>query len=471
MQKFPGKLDCTRNTPNLRSQPVHIHAAYLILVAIFFCIVSRGAQAQAPLPLPQYPEVAYLARSSYCNPYFGFRFNFPAGFKSESIFLPVQPHDRHILLAMHLQRLDRAAEVYISAFHDNSENPARLAAKVRAQQAHKIGLDAFGPNSVSVHGHDFYRLHILGDPRAIGVSNESSFFLLLRGYVVHIAIFSHEKDLAAPIESAIEHLEFVEPGESACTVAPLPAAMASPEASAQPAPEPAHIYYGPALPTDLVESTLRDAPGRSVPSGDFSRGIFTEPALGVRIVLPSGWQELPADEAYRVTELMRDPTSDPESSDRRRALFRACSKVVFAAADPETEPLPQLHPGLAVVAMPQGCVPDMVLPPARPASAQATQQDRDAAEDLATVLVRSLGVLQLGHGSIRINQQGRQTFNLDGTMPYHVPGEILARRLDLRVSATASGPWFMLIYSVTPSHTALHNLESHISIGIPDSAE
>ena len=85
----------------------------------------------------------------------------------------------------------------------------------------------------------------------------------------------------------------------------------------------------------------------------------------MRAVLPRGWQALPRDQADRVTELMRDPMDDPEVSDRRRALFRACSRVLFAAADPATELIPDMHPALVIVAMPQGCVPDMV-PPASP---------------------------------------------------------------------------------------------------------
>lgn len=454
---IPGKLDCTRIRPHLRNRAAHIMWLVMfrpVALLFIFCSVTL-AQTVAP----QYPEIAWLTRSTYCNPYFGFRLALPAELKSEPIYLPVQPRDQHALLAMHLRRLDRTADILISAVPDKSGNSARLAAKARAQQAHKRGLATSGPSSLSVHEHEFYRLRVISDTQSVG--NESSYFLSLRGFLLHIAIFSHEHDLAAALDSSVEHhLEFIESGGSACTPvnAPTPAAMASP---AQP-PEPTRLYYGPALPTELVESTLRESPGNAVPSGQLSHKTFTDPALGVRVELPPGWQALPNSEAYRATELMRDPVTDPENTDKRRALFSACSRVIFTAADLQTEPVSQLHPTLAIAAMPQGCIPDMVPP--------ANSEDRSAAADFATVLARSLGATLLGHGSLDDSPDGRLTFNLDGTLPYQVSGEKLLRRLGLRVSATASGPWLIFVYSVTPTHAAQRDLESRIAIGNPDAS-
>jgi hypothetical protein len=450
MLKFPGKFDCIRIRTHRRSR-----AAHIILFVPLLCVLCLGALAQSASSLPQYPEVAWLERSTYCNPYFGFRFTLPADFKPEPIYLPVQPHGRHMLFAMHLERLDRSADLLVSAFEDSSEKPAYLAAKARGQQAHRGGHTINGPHRISGHGHELYRLRITGEVPGQSPGDESSYFFALRGYVLHIAIFTHEHDLAAGLESAIGHLEFVEPGESACTVPPpAPAAMASPP---HPEPAPARLYYGPALPTDLVESTVRESPGYAIPPGEFSHQTFTAPRLGVRVELLPGWQALPPRDAYRITELMRDPTADPGFTDHRRALFRACSRVVFAAADPKTEMISGVHPGFAVAAMPQGCVPDLVLP--------ATPDDRAASEDFATLLVRSLGVPLLGHGSSHGDSEGHVTFYLDGTLPYQLPGEKLSRRVGLRVSAAASGQWLIFVYSVTPTPAAQHELESHITIG------
>jgi hypothetical protein len=470
MQMIPGKLDCTRIDPCLRSRAEHniilswvsCLVSYLALSLIY--ILCPGAlQAQSPAPPPQYPEVGWLARSSYCNPYFGFRLRLPPQLKSEPVFLPVQPSGRHMLLDVHLQRLDRTADLLISAFEDSSRNPARLAANARARQARERGLNPLSPRTLSLRDHEFYRLQIVSDTLSPG--NESSYFFALRGYVLHIAIFSHERDLTAALDSAIEHLEFVEPGESACQApdtvkTSVPAAIAAPD----PAPAPARLHYGPALPTDLVESTLRESPGYSVPSGQFSSGIFANPALGIRVALPPRWQALPPGEAHHVTELMHDPSGDPENADRRRALFRACSRVVFTAADVETEIVAQVHPGIAILAMPQGCVPDMALPPASPANAE----DRAATEEFATVMARSLGVPLLSRGSVRGSAQGHFTFDLDGSLGYRLSGEMLSRRLNLRVSATGYGSWLIFIYSVTGTPAEQRELESHITIGIPD---
>jgi len=443
MQMIPGKLDCTRiRRPNrsLIFQFLFV-ASYLCASPTVASCSGRSGEAAAP---PQYPELARLGPSSYCTPFFGFRLILPSEFKPERIHLPVQPQGRHMLLALHLQRLDRSAEIFVSAFKDSSKDPAQLAAKVRVQQARHGNLVATGPGKVSIHGRTFLRLHIVGDAKAPG--DETSYYFDRRGYVVHFAVFSHEPDLASAVAASIERMEFFEPGES------CPAAASQDE----------RIFYGSALPTDLVESTIRANPGKAIPSGELAGRTFHSSALGVRVDLPPRFQPLPIEEAYRVTELMRDPTADPESSDRRRVLFRTCSRVLFAAADPQMEITSQVYPGLAVVALPKGCVPDL-LPP-------ASADDRDATGEFATVLARTLGVTLATRGHVRLHR-GVVTSSLDGTLPYRVGGEPLSRRASLSVSATANGDWIILVYTVAPSPAAEHEIESHILLATPRSGK
>ena len=471
MQMIPGKLDCTRSRLRRRNL-----SASIILLVIFLWILTTGLQAQssatpehAPQQSapPQYPEVAWLGPSSYCNPFFGFRLALPSEFKSDKIYLPVQqPQGGHVLLALYLQRLGRSAQLFVSAFQDSSENPAHLAAKARVKQAQHAGLNASGPREVSIHEHKFSRLDIIGDPQGIGV--ERSFYFAAHGYVIHFAIFSHQQELAGAVESAIlQRIQFADSAADSCAATPAlassPAAVAAdlssaPTASVPNAAADPHTIYGPALPTALVDETLRQSPGLSIPSGEFSNSAFTDPALGVRFELLPRWQPLPAAEAYRVLELMRDPQDDPASSDRRRALFRACSRVLFAAADPSIEITAEVHPGLAIVAMPLGCVPDMMLP---------TADDHAGAEDFATIMARSLGLTLLAHGHVRANPQGRLVFHLDGTLPYRIPGEKLSRRLSLRVSAVSSGNWLLFVYTVAPTPAAEREFESRVAIASP----
>lgn len=437
MQTNPGKLDCTRITlrrPSLFGQ--------IVLKAIFLVASSVLLAAQSAAP-PQYPELARLGPSSYCNPFFGFRLALPAELKAERIHLPVQPPHKHLLLALRLTRLDRTVELFITAFEDSAEDPAALAAKARAHML-RHGMNVLGPNKVSVHGRTFYRIHIVDDAR--GSAAESSYYLYERGYVIRLAIFSHDHELSKAVESAVEHLKFAEPADVACAAPP----------------DEERIFYGPALPTDLVESTIVAMPGVSIPPGEFSGRSFSAPPLGVRVALPPGWQPLPAEQAYRVIELMRDPTADPESTDRRRNLFRACSRTLFAASDPRQEITSEVHPGLAVVAMPQGCVPDM-LPP-------TSAEDRDAAGEFATVMARTLGVTLVSRWRIRTNAQGLISSHLDGSLPYHVHGEPLARRISLRISAIANGNWIILIYSVAPSPAVEREIESRIHFTTPPNA-
>jgi hypothetical protein len=450
MISFPGKYDCTR----LRLPGGSL--LFLTLAALFFCSFAR---AQSPLP-PSYPEVARLGPSSYCNPYFGFRLSLPAELRSETMHMPVQQRDHHILLAWHLIKLDRSADVLISAFNDRSIDPVRRAAKARINEAHKHGLRASGPGTLRVNERELLTVHVV-DAAIGGPGSESSFYFQSTGYLIHIAVLSHEPELIAALEKAIGHMDFMEPGEEACRVS-APAAMAN-SSVALTSPSAERIYYGPALPTDLVDATLQQSLGESVPAGQFADGVFSNPALGLQIALPQGWQPLAAGDANRITELMRDPLTDPESWDRRRALFRSCARALFAAYDPGRELMPEVHPSFAIVALPRGCVPDLAPP--------EQLEDTTAMQEFAAVLLRSTGALLLERAKVRSDPSGRIVFHLDGTLPYYRPGERLARRLSLRLSSMASGPWVLLVYSVTEAPAAQRELESRIVIGNPSPAE
>ena len=246
-------------------------------LAQFPTLHSYGATGGHPVADKSYPEIAWLGRSTYCNPYFGFRLALPRDLKAEPMHLPVQPSGRHMLLALHLQHLDRSADLFLSAFQDGAEDSARRAAKSRIQQARSAGLSASGPHKLNQHQRTFFRIHILsrtGDP-----GDESSYYFTQRGYVLHAAVFSEDETLDAAVGSAIERLRFFGPAPSACmpTAAPAasvsayPPSMAAPAsvtASAAPPGVPAalsplmqrRVCIRPALPTQLVESLLREQP-------------------------------------------------------------------------------------------------------------------------------------------------------------------------------------------------------------------
>jgi hypothetical protein len=443
MQTMPGKLDCTRSRSFLCSAFRRIHE-----FVTFFCLLCAPALAQPATP--KYPEVAWLGSSGYCNPYFGFRLQLPPALKFRPMYLPVEQPGRHMLLALEVQRLDRFAELYLSSFSDSMSSPSHLAAKTRVRQARANGRSTTGPSQFLVQGHQFQRLQIAGDP--LGKGDESSYYFDLRGHVLHVAIFSHQPELASALASAVEHMEFVE----SCS------ADSHPPQSSDEGSDP-RLYYGPALPTDLVDSTLLQAPGRTVPPGEFSHGTFSDPALGVRFTMPPGWKPIPADEADNLTALMRDPLADRESSDRRRALFRACSRVIVAASDSATELTTGLHPALAIAAMPQGCVPDLQFP--------RSAADRVAAEEFATIMLRSAGVPLLSRIRVHASPGGRVIADFDGMLPYQSPGERLARRLSLRLSVSASGPWLIFVYSVAGSPAELRDIDSSVLLGEPTPAQ
>jgi hypothetical protein len=413
----------------------------LIQILLLFIIWHGAAFAQVASEGAQYPEIARLGPSSYCNPYFGFRVHFPSEYRAERIHLPVQPHGRHVLLALHIERLYHEAELIVAATEDGKEDAAERAAKMHSREAHDHRKIPSGPHGTEIGGKKLYRVRVSED--GLEAAGEDSYFMEERGNVLHFAIYSHDPELSSALASLIHHMEFFEPGAEGC--------------AADDAGE--HLFYGPALPTEMVDEMIRARPADRVPAGVVTGRTFRAPAMGVRVELPAHWQPLPAEESYRVIELMRDPTEDEESSDRRRVLFRSCARVLFAAHDPQTEIIPEVHPGLVVAAMPRGCVPDLIFP--------ASTEDHEGTEEFANLCARSIGLNLLHHGRLLRNPSGRLIFHLDGALPYRVTGEPLLRRFSLRVSAAMQGRWVLFVYVVSPSPSAQREVESHIRFETP----
>jgi hypothetical protein len=420
MKKNPGKLDCTRISLRCRSRLIQI-----LLLVLLSAGLTVPLRAQS-LPTP-YPEVARLGASSYCNSFFGFRMPMPAEMRIGRYHLPVQPPGKHLLLALNFSRLDRAADLYVSAFEDASPDAAHLAARARLQQFRRLGMNASAPPSVMIAGRESFRVRKEGDA---ATGDESSYYLAVHGWVLHFEIRSQPHGLESDIAAAVEHLSFFDPAAPGVACANDP------------------IYYGPALPTALVDETIGRHPGERVPAGELLDRTFAAPAIGLRVQLPPRWRPLSREESEKLPELLAE--AEPN---RRHELLRACSRVLFGAIDPLVEPVSGVHPSLEVMAMPRGCVPDLIPP--------TPEEGREQAMDFADVLLHSLG--------FRLSAQWRVhaapgAYHLDGFLPYHVPEEALARRLSLRVSVVPTGDYLLLFYSVTTSAAEQRKLEAGISL-------
>jgi hypothetical protein len=454
-----GKLDCTRSRARTGGKWRRIlrRALLACLLGCVALVPVGRLHGQSMVP-PRYPEIGRLGLSSYCNPYFGFRLRLPREMKGSTLHLPVEASERHMLLALRVARLDRTGSLYISAVRDPSAEPLRHAARERVQLARQEGLSATGPGVLKIGQRELLTVHVQ-NPKSDAPGDESSVFFLARDYVIQASAVSHDPPVLAALEKVLQHIEFMEPGEDSCREAP-PLAATRPDATAAPplaTPPLERLYWGPALPTELVEETLKHSLGQSVPAGELAAGSFLDPALGLRVALLPGWQPLEGELGARIPELLRDPVTDAGSGDRRRALFRSCSRLLFAAHDPRRELLPEVHPSLAVMAMPLGCVPDMRPP--------ETLDDQAELNDFATALLRSTGAQLLSRGLVRTGPGGRLFFNMDGTLPWLPPGEKLARRMSLRLTATTSGGWLLLFYSVAEAPEMQRELESHIFLG------
>lgn len=381
------------------------------------CLLPPQARAA------EYPELARLGPAEYCNPYFGFRLPLPPAIHSERYYRPNPPEGRHMLLALNLWRLDHSAELFITSFEDATPDAAGLAAHARLKQQKQVYFSASMPPPIEVAGHKIYRLKAEGDAH---LGYASTWFVELRGSVVVISLHSREPGLEPAVAAAVEHMTFFAPGAEACAAGDL--------------------YYGPALPSALVEETIARAPGRSVPAGELQAGEYVAPALGLRVGMPPRWVPLSVEEREGLPELLAEPAPS-----RRHQLLRACSRVLFAAVDPLVEPVSGVHPSLGLLALPRGCVPDLLPPP--------LDAGREAEMEFGDLLLLSLGFA--ANDEWKLYHEGG-LHHLDGVMPYHVPGEEMTRRLTVRVSVASRGDYLVLLYTVTTSPSEQRRLGEHI---------
>ena len=110
----------------------------------------------------------------------------PPELKSEPILLPVQSDRRHMLLALHLRRLDRYADLFISAFEEARKIPRiwplRSGFRWRATPA-SSPADPTGFPSMTISSTG----SISNDAPCPG--NESSYFLALRAPSCRLPFF------------------------------------------------------------------------------------------------------------------------------------------------------------------------------------------------------------------------------------------------------------------------------------------
>lgn len=444
MQKNPAKVDCTR-IPRVSCTG---RRGILVLALVWFAVELAAAQAPPGVAHPappqnvpesapamradpaKYPEIGRLQEGSYCNPFFGFRISLPLGLKLRRLHLPVQPASRHMLLALRYSHLDRPAEMYVTAFPDATPGAARLAAAAHRQELQQKGASGGELSEITVGGRMLQRLRAAINARD---GNELNFYLESRGWVVRFEIHTLDRELEAALAAQVDRVEFAgkDGVESFCADGPL--------------------YYGPALPTELVAERIAQPPQRTVPEGEFQERTFTAPYLGLRVMLPERWQVLSPAERERLPELLAEPEKN-----RRHELLRACSRVLFGAYDPLVEPVSGVHPALAVSAMPLGCVPGLI-PPSPSAAPEILY-------DFGHALLDGLGLGAAGEWKMR---PASGSYSLYGAIPYRVPGEAMARRLTVRVSAAVRGEHLLLFYAVTTSPAGQRELDNHIRWSAP----
>ncbi|HUO59699.1 MAG TPA: hypothetical protein VMU24_03460 [Candidatus Acidoferrales bacterium] len=385
------------------------------------------------------PESGMLSQTRYTSLYFGFALNLPPSSDLRRIRATLQPSGIHALLALRNFAGDRSTRLVIRA-HDARESgvDAEFFARERLQQLRESEPTWHGPEAKKFGDLPAWRIEI--GQGGYAFVHSLSWFFALRGYVVQVDLDYSDEEYGAKMVKHIESMEFfsapLEDGRAAEVVGP----------GAEP-------YNGPALPTSFVDRMLTERPGEKLDAGEWHGQEYRNASAGLRVRLPQGWVAKPTTSAEHILLNGVDPDVQLETPDRRHELWLACTRTLIVAEDRAHAAVPGLYPALVITLLKRDCMPDLDIP---------TQKDDAFGLDLlASTLVRATEMTKFHRG--RWSQRGQNvTFALDGSLPYEVPQDRLARRLSLQLLLVPRGEYFITVFAMAENADALRRLEQGI---------
>jgi len=347
-----------------------------------------------------YPESGYLSQARYTNAFFGFAINIPPTSKVIPLGAALEESGNYRLLSVEMLNIGRPTDLTITA-HKSADVDGKTAAHEVAELLRKKQERAvWGPKVRMMGGHKFYEIAV-----ASSFQNpymENAYFTAMKGYVVIIRVRSLDDDYVKVLTKAIEKIEFFEPS--------LAGEMAG---------NGARPYYGPALPTDLVDAKLADPPSAKIDGGTLEGNIYKNNEIGFAYELPGGWKIDKNGNDKLDNLLLRGEDRTPGDL-RMHQFWNACSKVLVRVNDPRKTMVSLLHPMVIVEAFDTACLPELPFP--------SDRKDAVGAVEFANLfagLSQMPGIRKADVGDIN----GRTFIELRGVISFEKEKDPLVRRL------------------------------------------
>ena len=320
------------------------------LACVVFALLAAGlAGAQCPTPGPDspfvpklpaekraaaepvLPEAGLLSNTHYTSQFFGFSFELPLTVDGHRVIMPLMPEKRHALLALQFEHGQQSGYILVTA-----EDP-RPGFDVNIPEARQRELDSLAstpgamagvvpvpvPQFMLRNGHFHHRFSRRGRNYA------AEYWTGINNYLVKILVFTNDEPFLRKAKDAMSDARFYCPQDDGTLL----------DSQGKPVMVMGEPYAGPTVPTFRVDAALHDEPGKQIPAGEFSDGIYRNPELGFQYTLPAGWKPV-------VSEPLDPPTE--ATALREYRFLHACSATLLQAIPPEQK-VSEANKGAAVV--------------------------------------------------------------------------------------------------------------------------
>ena len=299
----------------------------ICLLVLMLLGITAGAQAQCPVRDPHFtskvdlgklleeepllPEQGYLSFTKYTNLFFAFSFELPSGVQWQPLILPLTPEKQHALLAMRFERGKHSGYITATAVDPapgmEVATPEELEARIKAWA--RTGGDTGVSSRFAIPDYMLQTGHFYYVIRHKGSNYAAQYSTYINNYAIKIVIATNDQDVLHKAKLAMSEAKFycLQDDRTLQTTEGKPVKLEG------------RPYEGPTIPTFRVNAALQDQPGRKIPLGGVTGGVYRNPDLGVQYDVPKGWQVL--------SSVMPDDPPHGDIAIRENAFLHACSQT------------------------------------------------------------------------------------------------------------------------------------------------
>lgn len=273
----------------------------------------RKPAPEEPLP----PEAGFLSDTHYTSQFFGFSFDLPINVHGHEIMLPVMPEKQHALLALQYEEEKHKGYLMVLASGPvpgfDADIPEEQEQPLRDWSQEGTGggqLPRYEFPDSMLSKHRFY--HRNGRIKGM---RATEYWTDVKNYRVKIFAASTDSDFLRRVKDAMGKLEFYCPTDDGTLT----------DEDGKPVRVSGMQYTGPTVPTDIVDTALRETPAKNIPPGSVADGVYRNPEIGLRYELPKEWQERPP--------VLKQPPTEAEAL-REYQFLHACSQTLLQSVPP-----------------------------------------------------------------------------------------------------------------------------------------